>query len=349
MKIVIKRDGQIFGPYSDQIASNYLSTGQLLPHDLACDSSVANSPWVPLSVLLPNATQLTPRSIGSIISKVFQDLRSFNFGIIFPWREVTSLRWCNDRKLIYLALVGLGPATALGITAGASMAYWSIAFYFSTLWALFFYYLFKTPQIRVPLCFLCFFFTGIISIPVLLVIQNIPPWSILYGIVESPDFIMRAIGMFFGVGISEELCKTAIVFWVAMRPGNILMPQTVVCYGMLSGLGFGIYEGVDYQQTVNREMGIDMAYFLNVARLTSLPFLHAIWTGIASYFIAFAALQPRRKYGLWVIAICIPAVLHSAYNLFGWNILGLGSGLLGVILLMTYLSKCRQMQKHLAR
>ena len=227
------------------------------------------------------------------------------------------------------------------------MAYWAIAFYFSALWALFFYYLFKTPQVRAPICFLCFFFTGIISIPVLLVIQNILPWSVLYGMIESPNFIARALGMFFGVGLNEELCKAAIIFWIATRPGSILMPQTVVFYGMLSGLGFGIYEGVAYQQSVNREMEIDMAYCLNLARLTSLPFLHAMWTGIASYFIAFAALQPHRKYGLWVMAICIPAGLHATYNLYGWNILGLGSGLLGVILLMTYLSNCQHMQNHL--
>ena len=116
---------------------------------------------------------------------------------------------------------------------------------------------------------------------------------------------------------------------------------------MLSGLGFGIYEGVAYQQTINREQGIDTAYFLNIARLTSLPFLHAMWTGIAGYFISFSALVPSKKYGLWVLAILIPAILHACYNTFGWSILGLGTGLLSVVLLMTYLSNCNQMQKQL--
>jgi RsiW-degrading membrane proteinase PrsW (M82 family) len=116
---------------------------------------------------------------------------------------------------------------------------------------------------------------------------------------------------------------------------------------MISGLGFGIYEGVNYQQTINRQQGIDTAYFLNVARLTSLPFLHAIWTGIASYFIAFAALVPKKRFGLWVISIVTPAILHGSYNLCGWNILGLSFGLLSVILLMTYLSNCLAFQQHL--
>ena len=153
--------------------------------------------------------------------------------------------------------------------------------------------------------------------------------------------------MFLGVGINEELCKAAIILWLVRRPGSILIPQTVVFYAMISGLGFGIYEGVNYQQTVNREQVIDVAYFMNIARLTSLPFLHAIWTGIAGYFISFAALVPAKRYGLWVLAIVTPASLHASYNTFGWNILGLGAGLLSVILLMTYLSNCKQMQKQL--
>jgi hypothetical protein len=33
---------------------------------------------------------------------------------------------------------------------------------------------------------------------------------------------------------------------------------------------------------------------LNLIRLTTLPFLHAIWTGITGYFIGFARLCPDR-------------------------------------------------------
>jgi RsiW-degrading membrane proteinase PrsW (M82 family) len=121
----------------------------------------------------------------------------------------------------------------------------------------------------------------------------------------------------------------------------------MVFYGMMSGLGFGIYEGVSYQQTFNRAQAVDLAYFLDIARLTSLPFLHAVWTGIAGYFLSFAALFPAKKYGLWVLAIIIPAAFHAIYDSFGWGLIGLGAALLSVILLMTYLSNCVQMQRTL--
>jgi RsiW-degrading membrane proteinase PrsW (M82 family) len=105
---------------------------------------------------------------------------------------------------------------------------------------------------------------------------------------------------------------------------------------------------VRYQTGVNREAGVDAAYLLNVARLTSLPFIHAVWTGIAGYFIAFAALNPRKRYGLWVVAIAVPAVLHGLYDTFSeqFAIIGLVMALLSVILLSTYLAKVRDMQRH---
>ena len=279
--------------------------------------------------------------------QAIQNLRSFDLNLLFPWKEIWSLRWLQNRRLISLALVGLAPAIALAIAPGVEIGYWAIALYFSVLWAVFFFYLFKTPQVTARLCFLCFFFTGIVSIAVLIIVQQLPPWSTLYSMAASEFLPVRLTGMFFGVGINEELCKAAILFWLVRRPGNLLIPQTVVFYGMISGLGFGIYEGVSYQQTVNRALGVDLAYFLNIARLTSLPFLHAIWTGIAGYFLSFAALVPAKKYGLWILAIAIPAFFHATYDTFRWGIVGLGAALVSVILLMSYLSNCVQIQKHL--
>jgi RsiW-degrading membrane proteinase PrsW (M82 family) len=347
MKILVQRNGQVYGPYTEQVAAQYLSQGQLMPHDLAKDDALAGSSWSPLSKVI--AGTMLPGSVSGqgVIGKSLQDLKSFDLRLILPWHEIKNFGWLRDQKLIYLAVVGLAPAAALAVAGAASMAYWAIALYFSGLWALFFYYLFKTPQVKTPLCFICFFFTGVISIAVLLVLQQIPPWSLLYLLADSSNFISRALGMFFAVGINEEICKAAIIFWLVKRPGSILTPQTVVFYGMISGLGFGIYEGVAYQQTINRAQGVDNAYFLNIARLTSLPFLHAIWTGIASYFIAFSALVPNKRYGLWILAIIIPAALHAIYNTFGWGVIGLGSGLFSVILLMTYLASCVRMYKHL--
>jgi len=350
MKIIIQRNQQDFGPYSLSAVQQYLSQGSLLPHDLARDAAAPNASLVPLSQLLSRAGQsVLPQGSGNPFQQALQNLKSFDARLLFPWATISSFSWFRDRRLVYLAAVGLGPAVVLTLAPGVWAGYWALALYFSAIWAMFFYYLFKTPQMTARLCFLCFFFTGIVSISVLLILQRIPPWSALYALAHSASLLPRLLGMFLGVGINEELCKAAILFWLVRRPGQLLTPQTVVFYGMISGLGFGIYEGVNYQMNINRAQGVDDAYFLNIARLTSLPFLHALWTGMAGYFIGFAALYPKKRYGLWVVAIGLPALFHAIYNTFGWGIIGLGGALLSVILLSTYLANARQMQQQLAQ
>lgn len=348
MRVFIQRNGQEFGPYEASQVHQFLAQGSLFPHDLAREEQLPGGPYVPLSQLMTRTgTPSGGPGGGNPLQRAIRDLKALDMKLVVPRREIVSFRWAKDRRLMYLAAVGLAPAIALTVAPGVGSAYWLLALYFSALWSLFFYYLFRTAQVETKLCVLCFFFTGIVSIAGLLMIQRIPPWTYLYAMAKASNFPARFVGMFFGVGIHEELCKAAVLFWLVRRPGKLLIPQTVVFYGMISGLGFGIYEGVSYQQKVNRLTGVDTAYFLNIARLTSLPFLHAVWTGIAGYYVSFAALYPRRQFGLWVLAIITPALFHAIYNTFGWGLIGLGGAFLSVILLMTYLSNCQQMQKQL--
>jgi RsiW-degrading membrane proteinase PrsW (M82 family) len=88
---------------------------------------------------------------------------------------------------------------------------------------------------------------------------------------------------------------------------------------------------------------------MNISRLTSLPFLHAIWAGIAGYFIAFAALYPKYRISLFFLAIFIPALIHGLYDTLGWSLLGLFLTLLGVILLMSYLRQGVNYQSKLSK
>jgi RsiW-degrading membrane proteinase PrsW (M82 family) len=347
MKLIIHRANQDFGPYPLALVERYIDQGSLLPHDLARKEGEPVSACLPLAKLLVQCGGAIP-PLGNPFQTALQDLKSFDPRLLFPWGTIRSLSWLKDRRLVYLASIGLAPAIGLTIAPGIWAGYWAVALYFSSLWALFFYYLFRTPQVTPRLCFLCFGLTAIVSISLLLMLNRVWPWSALMAMAQSTTFLPRLFGMFLGVGVHEELCKASILFWLVRRPGVQLVPQTAVFYGMISGLGFGIYEGVHYQMNINPEFGVDGAYLLNIARLTSLPFLHAVWTGIAGYFIGFAALYPRRQYGLWVVAIGVPALFHAIYNTFGWGILGLGSAVLSVVLLTTYLANAQKMQRQLA-
>ena len=103
--------------------------------------------------------------------------------------------------------------------------------------------------------------------------------------------------------------------------------------------------------TVNAEQNYDVSFFLNIARLTSLPFLHACWCGIAGYFLAFANLYPRYRHALYFLAVAIPALLHGLYDTFcqGSIMLAILISFVGVFLLMTYLKRSGDYQTRLKR
>ena len=176
--------------------------------------------------------------------------------------------------------------------------------------------------------------------------------SFLYAMAKSSNLVARFLGMFLGVGISEELCKAAAVYYFASRPGKVLLPQTIVLYGLISGLGFGCVEGVVYQQGVNREAAADVSYFLNILRMTSLPFLHAVWAGISAYFISFSMIVPSKRLGLRTVAILIPAFFHGLYNTAvstpGAQLAGPLAATVSVFFLISYLASVKEFKSQLA-
>ena len=113
-------------------------------------------------------------------------------------------------------------------------------------------------------------------------------WAIFKDNMYSSNLILSFFSMLFGVAIIEELIKQIFVYYVIYKNRNVTLPRTAIFYGMIAGLSFGILEGYEYQLTVNKTFDVDNNYFLNIIRLTSLPFFHAIWAGIGAYFASLS-------------------------------------------------------------
>lgn len=107
------------------------------------------------------------------------------------------------------------------------------------------------------------------------------------------NFPLSIVGYVFGVGITEEFTKMLPLLYLEKRSREPILAQTLVYYGLMAGIAFGVFEGVEYQTTVNINADYTSAFLLNIARLTSLPFMHAVWAGIAGY--------------LWLWQTCIRA------------------------------------------
>lgn len=153
--------------------------------------------------------------------------------------------------------------------------------------------------------------------------------------------------MFFGVAIIEEFIKQIYVYYFISRNRIVTLPRTAIFYGMIAGLSFGILEGYEYQLTVNKTFDTDNNYFLNIIRLTSLPFFHAIWAGIGAYFASLSFIELKFKYSFRFMGLLIPSTLHALYNIFKLNIFGISVIIISSLIFIVYLTKSNVMGKQL--
>jgi RsiW-degrading membrane proteinase PrsW (M82 family) len=339
----IERDGVFYGPYDLTAIKFYVQEGNILLQD-----KVVNEKGEISSIRVLLKTQgIRPRvkHNGNIVLQI----QSFGLNLLFPKDSISIKTIKGDQKFLIIALVGLLPAFLIRFTGASVFTFYAIALYFSLVWGLFFYSLFKTNQVSSKKTIIIFFSVQIL-IFISVYILNIPSINPFYNLIsDNNSIISKLIGFIFGVGLFEECIKLLPVYILVRNSDQPLLPQTVVFYGLISGIGFGVFEGVTYQLGVNSELDYNNSFFMNIARLTSLPFLHAIWSGISSYFISFAFLYPTNRLAIILISISIPALLHGLYDTFTWSILGLFFSYIGVALLFIYLKNAKKFQQKIIK
>ena len=265
------------------------------------------------------------------------------FFFLWPFNQIHRLADIDTRGLLSLIGIGLVPMllyTLVVNTVDRSFVFFLTALYFSVLWAILFYHVFPAPNIRIGTSVYCFMGTGLVSVSLLVGFFKLPFISLPVHWLNAELPAIRAFAFFFWVAIPEELCKLLLIYVLSKRPETFL-PRSLAYYGMICGLGFGIYEGLDYQLDRNATFAeTEVEYlFLNLLRLTSIPVLHAVWTGTASFLLGFAYLYPHRGWSLTLVALSVPSVLHTLFNTFNGTLTSLGLSLLSVLILILYLSK----------
>jgi RsiW-degrading membrane proteinase PrsW (M82 family) len=341
MEINVIRNGQQYGPYDEQTLLSYVNSGQILLQDQA----VLVGESIPHTVryyLKKACLKCKRENKGNLVSQ----LNAIGSELIFPKTTLFSKQFIYDQRFLILAVVGLLPMVIMQIPLGGFFIFYEVALYFSVIWGLFFYASFKTPQVKLKTTLLVFFLTQAFVF-IAWDILGIPRINPFYVFLDTM-FPLNIAGFILGVGITEELAKLMPLLIILRRAKEPLIPQTLVYYGLMSGIAFGVYEGVQYQMTINAEQSYDVSFFLNIARLTSMPFLHACWCGIAGYFLSFAHLYPKYRKGLYFLAIMVPSLIHGLYDSFAnVPILPLVFVFLGLMLLTVYLKQSVNYQSKL--
>lgn len=354
---VILRDGASLGPFEGNDILEFIKTGLVLEREQAYEISQPQN----ISTIgeLLRKQGITPKVEHK--GNLFTQLKDIGRELIIPKSVFTKEPWKKDRRLLILAIVGLSLSLLIHVADGlaSEIIFYLISLYFAMIWGLFFYYLFCTEQVKLKTTVWTLFATQIVTYLFFFVFQL----NELLSFSESSyseNVLVSMLTCSIGIGIPEEFTKLLPILFILYKSKQVLSPQTMVYYGLMSGIAFGIFEGVHFQMGTNYEMlfmdgGSTISYthsfLLNIARLTALPFLHATWCAIGSYFAACAFMYPRYRKSLFTLALLIPAILHGLYDSFcftGLNWLCIPIIIIAVVLLMVYLNKQYELENTLA-
>lgn len=340
--LIIIRNQHEYGPYGVSDIARYVEEGRLLLNDRARDAESGDEGTVE-ELLGARGIHPHVRSRGSLM----QQLRYIGHAFIFPKDDMERHHLMEDKRLLILAIVGLSLSIIMLLPIGGYLVFYAVSLYFATIWGLFFSYFFRTRQISKGKAVSTFFLT---QLGVFIIFSGLNELNFFYNFTSAP-FPLSILGYILGIGLTEEFAKMIPLLVLERRAREPQLPQTMVFYGLMAGIAFGVFEGVQYQTSINIRADYTTAFVLNIARLTSLPFLHAVWAGICGYFVGMAGLYPQYRKSLYVLALFIPATLHGLYDLFagGFYLISLVIAFLSVFLLMAYLRRSNVLREKLRR
>lgn len=353
---VIIRDNAQLGPFEDNDILEFIKAGLVLEREQAYE--ISQSQYVSTIGELLRRRGISPKVEHS--GNIFSQLKDIGTELIVPKSIFTKEPWQKDGRLIILAIVGLSLSLLLHIASVLPpfLVFYIISLYFAMIWGLFFYYLFCTEQVKLKTTITILFATQAVTFVLfgIVGISNLFPFSDLY----EDNVLVSMFACSAGIGIPEELTKLIPILFILYKSRKVLTPQTMVYYGLMSGIAFGIFEGVQYQMGSNYQIiseggatteAYTASFLVNVARLTALPFLHAVWCAIGSYFAGCAFVYPRYRKSLLTLTLLIPAILHGVYDSFcftGLNLLCIPIIVIAVVLLVVYLNKHHELENTLS-
>lgn len=338
--IYIIRNQHEYGPYEASDIARYVEEGRLLLNDRARDAESDVEGTVE-ELLAARGIRPRVRNRGSLM----EQLRYIGHAFIFPKDDMERHHIMEDKRLLILAIVGLSLSIIMLLPIGGYLVFYAVSLYFATIWGLFFAYFFRTRQISKSKAVSTFFLT---QLGVFIIFSGLNELNFFYAFTSAP-FPLSILGYILGIGLTEEFAKMIPLLVLERRAREPQLPQTMVFYGLMAGIAFGVFEGVQYQTSINIRADYTTAFVLNIARLTSLPFLHAVWAGICGYFVGMAGLYPQYRKSLYVLALAIPATLHGLYDLFAGSfyLVSLVIAFLSVFLLMAYLRRSNALRERL--
>ncbi len=189
---------------------------------------------------------------------------------------------------------------------------WVYCLYVAPLWALVFWFLIRPgPLGRLHLIVVAI----IIAAEFVLIPALTLPWE---HALAPPTTSHGLFGWVIGVGLPEELTKALPVMVLAivlLKVRHIKLDVRMWMFlGALSGLFFGAYEASKVY-VPNAILAIARGSAFGIPEFAERVFVdglqHALWAGIAGFFIGLGTNYRRQRIPLWLLGIAVPMVLHG--------------------------------------
>lgn len=189
---------------------------------------------------------------------------------------------------------------------------WVYCLYVAPLWALVFWFLIRPgPLTRLHLVIAAI----IIAAEFILIPALTLPWE---HALAPPTTSHSLAGWVAGVGLPEELTKALPVMVLAivlLKVRHIKLDVRMWMFlATLSGLFFGAYEASKVY-VPNAILAIARGSAFGIPEFAERVFVdglqHALWAGIAGFFIGLGTNYRRQRIPLWLLGIAVPTVLHG--------------------------------------
>jgi RsiW-degrading membrane proteinase PrsW (M82 family) len=216
---------------------------------------------------------------------------------------------------VLFAVYALAPVIMLVLlenTTSLTTLGWVYCLYVAPLWALVFWFLIRPGHFgaREAVLAVALVISQLVLIPALTL-----PWE---NALAPTDTSTNLWAWIYGVGLAEEFTKAVPVLVIAVVLLQVRKTKLDVrmwmFLGALTGLMFGVYEASTVYVpiavvTVAHGSAIGIPEFVDRVFLDGLQ--HALWSGIAGFFIGLGTNYRRQRIPLWIFGLAIPSVLHG--------------------------------------
>jgi RsiW-degrading membrane proteinase PrsW (M82 family) len=258
-----------------------------------------------------------PPRLGGAAAEAADELASA-VQILVPVRGwLTDPGWRQGLRLLVIpyALLPLVFLALFASSANLTTPGWAYSLYIAPLWGVAFWLLIRPPgpqgkqEVLIGL--------GIVIWVML--------WMSLVTVSVNAQLNPKSLAGALLVGFNEEVTKALPILVAALALLKLravkLDVRMWMFFGTIAGLIFGVREASQYTTlAIERIAAAAVHHSANSAVVGALSFAyrvfvdgfqHAIWAGVAAFFIGIAVNYPRRRVPLILFGVTIAAVLHA--------------------------------------